>query len=69
MGLRLDNPDFTLQGKIPVKEEGVEKVAQGIGRPWCCKAHKVWKAAASSSKERKKEEEGRKPKTRRETIG
>ena len=44
MGLPLDNPDFALLGKIRVKEEGVEKVAQGIGIPWCGKAHKVWKA-------------------------
>ena len=33
-----------LAGKIPAKEEGVEKVGQGIGKPWCGKAPKVWKA-------------------------
>ena len=54
VGLRLNNPDFTFQGKIPVKEKGMEKLAKGNGRPWCCEAHRVWFTS-------KKKKEGQKP--------
>ena len=62
IGLLLDNPDFTFKGKIPVKEEGVEEVAKGIGRPWYRGVQRVW---MTSSSKKKKEDQ----KTRKETIG
>ena len=41
-GLLLDNPGFTLKGKIPVKEEGVEEVAKNVLRPAYREFNRVW---------------------------
>ena len=45
VGLLLNNPGFTLKGKIPVKEEGVEEVAKGVLRPAYREVHRVWMAS------------------------
>ena len=42
VGLLLDNPGFTLKGKIPVKEEGVEEVAKNVLRPAYREFNRVW---------------------------
>ena len=42
VGLLLNNPGFTLKGKIPVKEEGVEEVAKNVLRPAYREFNRVW---------------------------
>ena len=57
VGFFLDNPDFTFKGKIPIKEEGVEEVAKGVGRPWYREVHRVWIASARKMKTKDKKED------------
>ena len=45
VGLLFNNPGFTLKGKIPVKEEGVEEVAKDVLRPAYWEVHRVWMAS------------------------
>ena len=44
VGLLLENPTFTLKGKIPVKEEEAEEVIKGVHRQGHLQEHKTWKA-------------------------
>ena len=44
VGLRLENPTFTLKGKIQVKEEEAEEVIKGVHRQGHLGEHKTWKA-------------------------
>ena len=44
VGLLLENPTFTLKGKIQVKEEEVEEVIKGVHRQGHLGEHKTWKA-------------------------
>ena len=44
VGLLLENPTFTLKGKIPVKEEEAEEVIKGVHRQGHLGEHKTWKA-------------------------
>ena len=44
VGLLLENPTFTLKGKIPVKEEESEEVIKGVHRQRHLGEHKTWKA-------------------------
>ena len=44
VGLFLENPTFTLKGKIQVKEEEVEEVIKGVHRQGHLGEHKTWKA-------------------------
>ena len=43
VGLLLENPTFTLKGKIPVKEEEAEEVIKGVHRQGHLQEHKTWK--------------------------
>ena len=45
VGLLLDNPAFTIKGKIPVKEEEVEEVVKGVPRQGHREVHRVWMAS------------------------
>ena len=42
--LPLENPTFTLEGKIQVKEEEAEEVIKGVHRQGHLGEHKTWKA-------------------------
>ena len=44
VGLLLENPTFTLKGKIQVKEEEAEEVIKGVHRQGHLGEHKTWKA-------------------------
>ena len=44
VGLLLENPTFTLKGKIQVKEEEAEEVINGVHRQGHLGEHKTWKA-------------------------
>ena len=44
VGLLLENPTFTLKGKILVKEEEAEEVIKGVQRQGHLGEHKTWKA-------------------------
>ena len=44
VGLLVENPTFTLKGKIPVKEEEAEEVIKGVHRQRHLGEHKTWKA-------------------------
>ena len=44
VGLLLENPTFTLKGKIQVKEEEPEEVIKGVQRQGHLGEHKTWKA-------------------------
>ena len=54
IGLLLNEPGFTFKGKIPVKEEGVEKVAKDVLRSCYREIHRVWMASARPIKTREK---------------
>ena len=58
-GLLLNNPGFTLKGKIPVKEEGVEEVAKGVLRPAYREVHRVWMASERKMNTKDKKEDRR----------
>ena len=44
VGLLLENPTFTLKGKIPIKEEEAEEVIKRVHRQGHLGEHKIWKA-------------------------
>ena len=44
VGLLLENPTFTLKGKIQVKEEEAEEVIKGVHRQGHLGEHQTWKA-------------------------
>ena len=44
VGLLLENPTFTLKGKILIKEEEAEEVIKGVHRQGHLGEHKTWKA-------------------------
>ena len=44
VGLLLENPTFTLKGKIPVKEEEAEEVIKGVHRQGHLGEHRTWRA-------------------------
>ena len=50
VGLLLNNPGFTFNGKIPVKEEWLEEVAKGVLRQGHREVHRVWMASESKTK-------------------
>ena len=54
VGLLLDDPGFTLKGKIPAKEEGVEEVAKNVLRPCYREIHRVCMASVRLVKTRRK---------------
>ena len=56
-GLLLDNPGFTLKGKIPVKEEGVEEIAKDVLRPCYQEINRVWMASNRPVKIKGKKED------------
>ena len=57
VGLLLNNPAFTLMGKIPVKEEEVEEVVKGVLRQGHRKVHRVWMASDIKTKTKEKRED------------